>query len=381
MSRLVCAVVCIVLTAGISYGQRHKLASINAETPEGALLQQIGMEKDAAKRTALLEEFGQKYGKHEAAGWVLSQLQTSYQTAGEADKTISTGERLLAADPDDLDAAYANLKAAEKKNDPDAIIKWSDATSAAARKAVSGPKAADVDDDAHAKAVDYAKQVDIYTEYSVYASALSATDPAKVLALGDALEKRNAESQYLPQVMSKYALAARQANQFDKGVAFGERALQRKQVNDDMLLLLAENAMNKQQFDKTQGYSNQLIALWGTQAKPQQVSDADWEKKKAASMGAAYWFQGVAAANQNNFSASDKALRSAMPLIKDNAYMLASASFYLGLADYKMASSSKNAKLMQEALKYSQQSAAMKGPFQAQAAKNVKVIQQEIAKL
>ena len=39
------------------FGQRHKIEEVNAEKPEGKLLQQIMQENDAAKKTALLDQF------------------------------------------------------------------------------------------------------------------------------------------------------------------------------------------------------------------------------------------------------------------------------------------------------------------------------------
>ena len=114
----------LVGAAGPAAAQRHKLTSINAETPEGQLLKQIGAESDTVKKLELLEKFIAQHPKHEASGWVLSQMQAEYMKAGAVDKAIAAGDQLLAVDPDDMDTAYANLKAAEKKQDPDGILKY-----------------------------------------------------------------------------------------------------------------------------------------------------------------------------------------------------------------------------------------------------------------
>lgn len=378
MSRLFAAVavVCL-LSARPVLAQRHKVDTIDTGTPEGQLFKAIGAESDSAKKLELMEQFVSTYPKHGTTPWMLSQMQAEYAKAGNADKVLSSGEALLALDPDDLDAAYANLKAAEKKNDPDAVIKWSAATSAAAKKTVAAPKPADADEDTWKKSIDYAKQLDTYSEYAVYASALQTQDPAKVLALGDALEAHNKDSQYLPGMLGKYAAAGRQGNQVEKAAAFGERAYARNQVNDDMLLLMAEQSMNKQQFEKTEAYAGKALESVGAAQKPEGVSDADWQKKKDGTLGVAYWMQGVALSSQSKFPQADKALRASLPFIKDNQYLLGGATFHLGLANYRMAKEGKNAKLAVDALKFSQQSAAIKSPFQEQAAKNVKVIQTE----
>ena len=70
-------------------------------------------------------------------------------------------------------------------------------------------------------------------------------------------------------------------------------------------------------------------------------------------------------------------MRSALPLVKDNPQLYGTALFHLGLANYRMAQASKNKAQIADALNFSKQAAAVKGPLAAQAAKNVKVMQQE----
>src|SRR5689334_4467074 len=93
--------------------QRHKMEEIDAQKPEGALLQQVMQESDSGKKAALMEQFAQQFPKAEGAPWVLEQLQVLYVKANDPEKIIATGERLLAVDPDDPEAALQNLKAAE----------------------------------------------------------------------------------------------------------------------------------------------------------------------------------------------------------------------------------------------------------------------------
>jgi hypothetical protein len=55
------------------------------------------------------------------------------------------------------------------------------------------------------------------------------------------------------------------------------------------------------------------------------------------------------------------------------------ALFYLGLADYHMGKAAKGGIRMSDALKFMQQSAGIKGPFQAKAQSNVAVMKKEVA--
>ena len=50
---------------------------------------------------------------------------------------------------------------------------------------------------------DYAKQVETYTEYSVYAASLKASDPAQIITLVESLEQRNPQSPYRSQAYGR----------------------------------------------------------------------------------------------------------------------------------------------------------------------------------
>lgn len=358
------------------WAQRQRLASINAESPEGQALQAISTEADQARKLALMEDFVAKFPKNEGTPWVLSQMQALYGKAGDHAKAIASGEKLLQLDGMDAQAAYANLKSAEALKDPDAILRWSAVTADIAQKLPSSPKPAQVDDDEWKHELDFANQVVAYTEYALYSAALQETDPQRVMKLAAALEQRNPKSQYLVLVMPKVAQAGGQANAMDQAVAFGERAYERGLMHEDMLLAMADYYSQKKQPEKAIAYSGKVIELMGSKSKPEGVSDADWQRKKDATSGLAYWIAGTTQATQAKYPAADKSLRSALPLIQENDQLRAGALFYLGLANYQMGKG-KNAVQLAEALKFSQQSAAIKSPFQAQALKNVAIIQKE----
>lgn len=365
-----------ILFTGAASAQRHKLGEINAETEEGKFLQGIATEQDAARKVSLMEEFVTKYGKHEAAGWVWSQLQPAYAKANNYDKVLAAGKTLLALDPTDIDAAYANLKAAEAKKDSEGVVTWAVAASDIARKAATTPKKEDQEDEEYKHAVDYAKQVDTYTQYALYATALTEQDPAKVMKLAETLQERNPDGQYVSQVMGKYTWAAREAKAMPAAVAFGERAYARNQFNEDLLLAMADHFMNAKNSEKTLLYSGKLVEYLGAKPKPEGVSDADWERKKSMMIGLGHWMAGTTYAQQRNFAQTDKSFRAALPYIKDNEQLLGPALFHLGFANYQMGKG-KSAAQMAEAIKFMQQCAAVKSPLQAQAQKNLTVMRKE----
>jgi tetratricopeptide (TPR) repeat protein len=361
-----------------SLAQRHKL-TINAETPEGQLLQQIGQENDAAKKLALMEDFAGKYGTHEGAPWVLEQMVGAYLKANQFDKTIEIGEKLLATDPEDIGTCFNILKAAEGKKDAALVVKWAGSTSGLARKAAAAPKPEDEDEEeAWKNSVDYAKQVDTYIEYALYVTGVSTTDPNQTILLYETLEKQNPTSQHLASFVNQYFIALRQTNANDKAVALAEKTLETRQDNEDMLLTVADSYFNKKQNpDKVIAYGNRLAEVMGAKPKPEGVADADWEKRKNLLTGLGHWLAGITFSNQSRFADADKSLRQALPLVSDNDALKAQALFHLGLANYRMGTPKKDKKLMAEALKFNTQCAAIKSPFAAQAAKNAQVIRQQ----
>lgn len=290
---------------------------------------------------------------------------------------VATGQKPT-VDGVDLDAAYANLKTSEGKKDYDGVLKWSGVTSEIARKTIAAPKAEGQSDEDFKQAVDYARQVDVYTEYSLYALMLQEPDPQKAMKLADTLEERNPKSQYIAMVMPRYSAVARQANALPAAVAFGERAFERGQYSEDMLLVMADYYMQQKKIpDKVVLYSQKAVEIMNGREKPEGVSDADWAKKKTVTTGLAYWMAGTTLSGQNKFAEADKMLRAAVPLVKDNEQLYGTALFHLGLSNYKLAQASKNKTQIAEAISFSKQAAAVKGPLQAQAAKNVRVMQQE----
>lgn len=360
--------------AGSALAQRHQLGTVNAETPEGQLLQQIGQTEDEAKKLALMQQFVSQHPKHEALGWVYQQLQTAYLKAAQPDQAIDIGEKLVAMDADDIDAAHNNLKAAEAKKDPDLVAKWSGQTSQIARKVVASTQPTDADEvEDWKRRVDFSRQLDTYTEYSIFAAALQTSDPGKRIMLGDALFARNPKSQYMPQVAEIQLNSYRQLGQIDKALAFGEKMLEIDQSSEDILVFVADQYLQKKRNpDKVLAYSAKVVELMDSKPKPQGAADADWAKKKATLSGLAHFMAGSTLFDQGKLAPADKELRAALPLVEGNDQLKAATLFYAGLVNYKMNN-------VPDALRFNQLCAAIKSPFQAKANENIKVMRGQSA--
>jgi tetratricopeptide (TPR) repeat protein len=277
----------------------------------------------------------------------------------------------------DVETAYKNLKEAESKKDAALVRKWAAETSAAARKAAAEPEPANPSEkESWTNRVNYARQVDVYTEYSLYATALQA-EPGAVIELTDALEKQNAKSQYLTKIGSVYLVAVAKTAPNNLMTA-AEKVAATDPANEDALLILADGYLTAKQTDKALAASDKLIGALGSKQKPEGSSEADWTKKKTATLTRAHWIAGVIQGENGKYEEADRHLRTALPEIQDKS-MLASAYFYLGVANYKLGQAAADKARLNEAAKFSDQCAAIPGPYQAPAQRNAKAIRSELA--
>jgi tetratricopeptide (TPR) repeat protein len=177
-----------------------------------------------------------------------------------------------------------------------------------------------------------------------------------------------------------YLNALRQTGQNDKAGESAEKEADRDPNNEDVLLVAADYNMQRQNQEKTLAYATKLSEVMQAKPKPAEMNDADWEKKKTTLLGAGYWMQGVVYSEQKKYAEANKALREALPLIKGNSQMLGIGLFHLGVANYELGKATKKRTLLHDALKFSQESAAIKGPLQAQAQANVKAISRQLGR-
>lgn len=288
--------------------------------------------------------------------------------------TLAISSFLWAQQPSrtaEIESAYAKLKEAEAKKDPDGVLEWGEKTSQAARIVAASPKPDKADEvELWTNAVDYAKQVDIYTEYSQFASAISGVPGGKIIALTESIEKRNPKSEYLTKVYPSYIVALSQAGQSAKIMSVAESRVQVDPKNEDLLLVLADGYMTQKNAEKASLYSSRLLEALKTATKPEGLSEADWDKKKTGSTARAYWILGVNHAEAKRYKEADETLRAALPLIQGQPNLQAPALFYLGVANYNLGKPVKDKKRIGEAIKFSDECAKLASPFKDLALKN-----------
>lgn len=371
--RLPILVSLLALAAVPGFAQRPSF-TLDAETPEGQILQAAAMEEDETKKLALYESYLKQYPGHAHAWWAWAQAQRIYLKLENYDKTVEAASHVLEKDPMNSAAAYNALQAAEKKQDFELIKTWSGRTVDAARKMLETKKPEDEDEAADwDREADYARQVIVRCEYSLYAAAAAATDPKAIADLAATLAERHPESQYVPQVAGRHFAALQQLNEKEKSVALAERTLEKDKSNPEMMLVVADHYMQgRKDLDKALSYSELLVSTLATMGKPEAMAEDAWESRKKTLTGLGHWMQGMVLSEQKKWAPSDQAFRQALPLIAGNNDLLGPAYFFLGIANYNMSRAGKgNAKLRKEAMRFNELCSKIKGPYQNQAIKNL----------
>lgn len=345
---------------------QHAKPVYDPETKEGLLIQHIQQETDPSEKLHYMEQFAVQYPTHSSIAWVYEQLQPAYMKDKAWDEAMRIGEKRVAVEPENLDAAKLSLKAAESKGNQDDIAKWADCEWKMASQiaAKGGRNAAD------------AQQTQLYAEYSLFNIAQQTTDPARRLELLKSLQERNPKSPYAENIPAECFAIYKKLNQMDKAVALANETLAADPDNLDMLMAVSEYRFGREEArDKVIASMVHVIEVLGKKPRPDNLGEEDWAKKKSHVLGAAYYMGGVSSSIAGQYGRADQMLRAALPLIAGDATQEATALYQLGVTNYHLADNTPSR--AREALAYWRRCASIKSNFQAQAIKNVESVRNE----
>lgn len=283
----------------------------------------------------------------------------------------------LPAVAQDMDTAFQNLKDAEAKKDFALVKKLAAETCALAREEASRPAPESAaEKEAWTKRVAMAREVEVYTEYALYAAAVQAP-PATTVDLLSALERQNPKSKYLADAYGRYFMALNQTGAAAKIPEIADKAIVHLPDNPDLLLVAAGTAFNRKQYARSGTFADRVLATLAKTKKPEGVPQADWDRIR----GQAAYFAGISHSENREWFQADTALRQALPLMKGNEQMLAAVLFHLGMCNYEIARRTLSKARMLEAARFSDQAAAIRSPFAEQAWRNGGVMRAEAAKM
>lgn len=283
------------------------------------------------------------------------------------------------ASANDVDDAYQKLKDAQTAKDVDAIKKWATETAKLAKEEAAGAKPDSFSDADWPKRVEFDKGVVTLCEYAISTAAIQpGLTPQKTVEMMDALLAVNPKSTYIGVAANAYLSALSKMGGADKQIEGAQKIISGSPNEEEALTVLADNLMAKNRPDQAFTYATRLVNVMKTKAKPEGVSEEDWNRRRSLLLSRGYYTAGVTGCMRQVWKDCDTNLRAALPLIGGQTAMTGPAYFYLGVANYQLSKITTDRTKLQEALKFTQQSAAISGPMQAQAQQYVGVMQNEL---
>jgi len=284
----------------------------------------------------------------------------------------------LLAVPLDIEGSLAELKTLVEKKDSVEVKKLATEISAQAREeAAEAAPAAAADKEAWQSKVARAKEIDLYTEYALSATALQ-SEPAVLVDLIATLEHQNPKSKYLDDAYAAYFVALTKSGAAAKVPAVAEKALANFPSNPDILYVLADAAYAGKRFDRAAAFGARLAAAIAKKAKPEGMPAADWDKKKSLTSGYAYRIAGLSYFQQNDYFNAEKNLRPSIPFLKGgDEGTLATVLYCMCVSDYNLGRQGLNKAQMLEGANYCDQAAKLKSPVAQQAWTNAHNIRAE----
>jgi hypothetical protein len=281
---------------------------------------------------------------------------------------------LLCAAPDDLDDAYAKLKAAVDKKDADGVKASEPDVEKGAKALQTAPKPADAEEAKNwDERVKYGKEVELYTEYALASTAQQASDPAKTVELADMLLAQNPKSKYIDEAFANaYLVALGKSGGAAKQIAGMNKIVAGRPDNIVALTALVRSSKSPL------GYANKLIAA-AKQPKPEGIPEAEWDKTKNAALADGYYYAGFTYGAQKAYLDCDRDLTAALPLLGGDQGRLGAATYMLGVCKYSLGKLTTDRTKMQAGQQLVEKAAAIKGPMQNQAYHDNMVMKQELS--
>jgi hypothetical protein len=281
----------------------------------------------------------------------------------------------------DLEETYNQLKEAAPQKDPATVKKLAVSLFEYTTPGLATPAPADAaEKEDWSKRIAYYRDIQTFAEYTLYSTAVQAT-PEACLDLLKTLEQVSPKSKYMDLAYPVYFQALTKTGAADKIPAVAESALKNLPENEDLLAVLAETAYMKKDSAKALAYAEKVTTVLSKHAKPEEMSEADWQRKRGAALGRGYFIAGMIYVERKQDLQADRSLRAALPFIKGNDAMMAPALFYLGVANYQLGVLTNAKAQVLEGAKFSEQAAAIKSDYATQAWRNTQAMRDAAAKM
>jgi tetratricopeptide (TPR) repeat protein len=317
--------------------QIGKYVPIPAGSDVDHAITEINAENDPAKKLALIDNFSSTLGTGDNA-ILADDLYVNYYLAQKNyDKAFEYGDKLFALDPDSFTNAVNMVRAASEKGDADKLMAYGEKVPGILQRFKASPAPSGIEADTwerqKAATLESNKDTITYVEQAIFLGVYRTQNPAKRAAQLTRFAELFPGSPYANQALGVAATSYQQAQNVPKMLEVANGVLAKDPNNIGMLLLLSDYYSEKgEQLDKAEASAKKVIAVLGTAAKPDGVTDEQWQQQVSLEKGLA-----LSALGQVNIQKKDNAqaaenFKAAAPLLKADENSYGRTQYRLGFA-------------------------------------------------
>jgi len=328
---------------------------IAAGTDEDHALQAISSEQDAAKKSAMYQDFVQKFSANpQAVAFGNWQLAQASQASGDLDKALDYRDKALAASPHNLDILVSQVSIAQQAKNNLKLIDYAAKGGEVCHSIAKQPKPEGMSDEDLKQKITQetaaAQSNCDFLETSGFNVITTETDPKNRMTEIEKYTAAFPDSKFGDQVSNyaMYTLGPGQLNDQTRLVSFGEKILATDPKSVPALLLLASYYGE----DKQPGSAAKAITYAQKVIDVSKADAPDADKSRKVAAGAAYNTIGWAYLKQEKTNPAITELKSASTLLKgqdDQQY--ARALYGLGFAYGKLNKLTEAREVLSEAVK------------------------------
>ncbi len=352
LSLLLLSLLCTAPLAAQSSG-----IAIAAGTPEDQELQTISAEPDEAKKIEMFKTFVEKFASNPAAvaygNWQLAQL---YLNQGELKQALDTGDKALAAAPNNLELLASQAQTAQQMKLHSKVVEYA-IRGGEVYNAIGKTRPEGMSDERFASEVDTAKHSGKpsydYLETAALNAFASIDNPKARFGYVEKFETAFPNSRFSEQIAQYGMFSLQEMRESTRAIAYGEKLLAKNPESMATLVLLAGLYAEDQKVGnpvKAMTYAKKVLTLANAEAP-----DADETRKLSA--GVAYSTMGYALLRQEKTTAAIPELKRGAALLKQDPGSYSTVLYRLGYAYAKLNRKAEARQVLQEAI-------TVQGPFQ-----------------
>jgi tetratricopeptide (TPR) repeat protein len=308
------------------------------------------------------------FPKGKSVKWAYDQLRQIADRANEQDKVLEYSHKILELQPDDLYSAYTILRAAEAKGDEASVDKWTARVAEMSQSVLAAEAKSPAQTQEGKERVALAKESSGRVEDSRFYRILREPDLNKRASQLEAFLKQDSRPEYRKQANPVLFYVYRTLGNGQRAYETAERMLREDANDEDALIFVADTLFSRRGApERVIANSQRVVEILRTKEKPNWYTDAQWHRKLTTYVGSAYWMMGHLQLERSDFAHADASFRLALPNFAGDSQTSGNILFYLGWANYNLGK-------WEDAAKMYQQCAALQGPFQTQASRNVGIV-------